>query len=153
MQIAGRIWKEGKYWAVECPTLDAHTQGTSRRDGLEMIKDWVREMSNAPDLDVEVTLVGDEAFTLAFSDPGPILGLIVAQQRNVAGKTLQEVADEIGNGNRSAIKQAESGRSELGISRLVQILGAFGLDICLTVVPKVENSAASSVPERRRESA
>jgi hypothetical protein len=32
MRLAGRIWKAGKHWLVEVPTLDATTQGRTRAE-------------------------------------------------------------------------------------------------------------------------
>jgi hypothetical protein len=41
MELEGRIWKDGKFWLVEIPILDAMTQGKSRKDALRMIEDAV----------------------------------------------------------------------------------------------------------------
>jgi predicted RNase H-like HicB family nuclease len=44
MELEGKIWKSGKFWLVEVPSLDAMTQGKSRAEALFMIEDLVYEM-------------------------------------------------------------------------------------------------------------
>lgn len=45
MEIEGKIWKDGKFWLVEVPALDAMTQGKTRAEALMMIEDLVFEMT------------------------------------------------------------------------------------------------------------
>ncbi len=42
--MEGKIWKDGKFWLVEVPALDAMTQGKTRKEALSMIEDLVFEM-------------------------------------------------------------------------------------------------------------
>ena len=44
MEMEGKIWKDGKFWLVEVPALDAMTQGKTRKEALSMIEDLVFEM-------------------------------------------------------------------------------------------------------------
>jgi predicted RNase H-like HicB family nuclease len=45
MKMEGKIWKDGKFWLVEIPALDAMTQGKTRKEALAMAKDLVFEMA------------------------------------------------------------------------------------------------------------
>ncbi len=45
MEMEGKIWKDGKFWLVEVPALDAMTQGKTRKEALEMVEDLVLEMT------------------------------------------------------------------------------------------------------------
>lgn len=45
MEIQGKVWKDGKFWLIEVPTLDAMTQGRTRKEALFMIEDLVLEMT------------------------------------------------------------------------------------------------------------
>lgn len=47
MEIEGKIWKDGKFWLVEIPALDAMTQGRTRKEALNMAKDLVLEISKS----------------------------------------------------------------------------------------------------------
>ncbi len=48
MQLRGKVWKVGKFWAINCPALLADTQGISKKDALDMMEDWVKTMLDNP---------------------------------------------------------------------------------------------------------
>jgi len=47
MEIEGKIWREENVWLVEIPSLDAMTQGKSRKNALRMTQDLIEEMMGA----------------------------------------------------------------------------------------------------------
>ena len=54
MRFSGRIFREGKYWAIEVPVLDVVTQGRTRREAYSMIGDAVESLVNKKDFKVTV---------------------------------------------------------------------------------------------------
>ena len=46
LELAGKVWKDpgSSWWLVEISFLDVMTQGRTRKDALEMIKDAVMEL-------------------------------------------------------------------------------------------------------------
>ena len=44
MELEGKVWKEGKLWLAEIPSLDLMTQGKSRNNALEMVLDAAMEL-------------------------------------------------------------------------------------------------------------
>ena len=44
MELEGRIWKNEGWWLAEIPSLDAMTQGRTRKEILFMVEDLVFEM-------------------------------------------------------------------------------------------------------------
>jgi hypothetical protein len=44
MELLGRVWKSNKYWLIEVPSLDLATQGRSRKEALEMMRDAILEL-------------------------------------------------------------------------------------------------------------
>ena len=46
MELEGRVWKDEKssWWLVEVSFLDVMTQGKTRKQALEMLKDAVLEL-------------------------------------------------------------------------------------------------------------
>jgi predicted RNase H-like HicB family nuclease len=133
MQLRGRIYKDGRFWVVECDALKAYTQGTSRKDGLEMMKDWLRGMLDDPKFDFQIFAAKDGDFVMEFTDPRRVLGLVLHQQRNAAGMTLQEVAEKAGVASRSTVAQAEKGSNEISISRLGDLLRVMGIDLVIDI--------------------
>jgi predicted RNase H-like HicB family nuclease len=145
MQISGKIAKHGKFWVVECPTLQADTQGRSRKEALEMMKDWIWTALDDTRFPVEIEMTGDEEFTLTFSDPRPILGLIVQRTRATAGMTLDEVGSRLGTGRgRSYVKTYETGKHDPRFMTAQALVNAMGYDLRIEVVKR--DDAPTSKP-------
>jgi methylmalonyl-CoA mutase N-terminal domain/subunit len=82
MQILGKIWKEGKLWVIECPTLDASTQASAKKEALAMMVDLVQTMVNDAQYDVSICAVGKEGFSMTFKNPTPIIAAIIARSKS-----------------------------------------------------------------------
>lgn len=41
MELAGKLWKSGKFWLVEVPAVEVMTQGHKREEALIMIGDAI----------------------------------------------------------------------------------------------------------------
>ena len=54
MRLFGRLHRDGEYWLVEVPMLDAMTQGHSKAEALAMAKDLVETLANRPGFSVAV---------------------------------------------------------------------------------------------------
>lgn len=82
MELEGRVWKDGKFWLVEVPILDAMTQGKSRRDALRMIEDAVTGLIESyfedrmgEDLGVKAFLREDNMIGVTANDTKILLSL------------------------------------------------------------------------------
>lgn len=137
LRIKGRIWKEGKFWAVECPTLHAHTQGTSREDGLAMMKDWLLTMLDAvKGLKVDVELVnkkqddGSYVFDIVVqSHVNAVVALVILRNRQFSGITMEKMAKNMGKASKSSVKNLESPEADHGIGKVSMAAGALGYDV------------------------
>ena len=45
MELEAKVYKDGKFWLVEIPGLDAMTQGRTRKEALAMAKDLILGMA------------------------------------------------------------------------------------------------------------
>jgi len=54
MRLSGRVFKVGRYWAVEVPMLGVVTQGRTRKEVFEMIADAIQALANKRAFHVEV---------------------------------------------------------------------------------------------------
>jgi predicted RNase H-like HicB family nuclease len=105
MQILGKIWKEGKLWVIECPTLDASTQGSSKKEALAMMVDLVQTMVNDDQYDVSICAVGKEGFSMTFKNPTPIIATIIS--RSKSSSRLFETAISAASGLSIIMKKIE----------------------------------------------
>jgi predicted RNase H-like HicB family nuclease len=47
MKLEGKVWKSGKHWLVEVPSLDVMTQGYSKEEALMMIRDAILQLTKS----------------------------------------------------------------------------------------------------------
>ncbi len=149
MQLQGRVWKDGGMWVIECPTLRAVTQGTSRKDALAMMVDWVQTTIDSPTFPIEIALTSKNEFAMRFEDPKPIVALMLSQNRNAAGLSLKEVADRIKAKSRTAVGQYETGNHDPGFVKTQQLLKAMGYDLKIELVAIAPPSLFQPASARR----
>ena len=143
MQILGSIWKDRKYWVIECPTLDVSTQGDTKKAALQMMVDLVQTMVNDRKYNVSIRIMGKDQFSMTFKNPTPIIAAIIARSRSSSKATLAEIAKAIGSKSPNSVYQYETGKHDPGMQKLNQILNAMGFDIVISVVkPKKTQRAA-----------
>lgn len=53
-KITGRVYKDGKFWLIEIPLLDAMTQGHTRKEALEMAQDLLETLVNDPTVKIKI---------------------------------------------------------------------------------------------------
>lgn len=133
-----RIWvdtkKVGKYVAVECEMLHAHTQGTSLKDAEDMMVDWLREMLNDSEFKVAVDR-GKEGFWLVVDDIKPILALALEQARNFSNVSVAAIVEKTGHKSRNQYYQYKSGKHEPSLSTFSELLIPMGFDVAMDIVP------------------
>ncbi|RLB57384.1 MAG: hypothetical protein DRI34_07745 [Deltaproteobacteria bacterium] len=135
LRLPGRLVKDGKFWLAELPSLDAATQGRSRREALQMAGDLVETMADRPGFRVEVILTAKNAFEIA-GDARVILALLLRRLRQARGYSLQEAARLLGQSSPTSIARYERGESFPTWSKFLTLLGGMlpGQDILLDVV-------------------
>ncbi len=131
MEIQGKVWKDGKFWLVEVPTLDAMTQGKTRKEALSMIEDLVLEMtrsyfSNDIGKDFAVTVIDykKDVIGITSNDTKLLLALSLRKQREKSGSTVREVAERLGSKSPNAYAQYEKGRTSISLENYERLLQA-----------------------------
>jgi predicted RNase H-like HicB family nuclease len=90
MELEGRVWKDtnSSWWLVQIDFLDIMTQGRTRKEALEMIKDAVMELlkdsyENSMDAHFElyVTLYKGDIIGMGASDETFLFALGLKRQR------------------------------------------------------------------------
>lgn len=131
MEMEGKIWKDGRFWLIEVPALDALTQGKTRKEALAMVEDLILEMirnyfEGAIDrgfsltvLDYKKDIIGVKA-----SDSRPFLALSLRRQREKGGSTVREVAKRLGSKSPNAYAQYERGKTSVSIDKYEELLMA-----------------------------
>lgn len=124
MILKAEIYKDGKFWLAEIPDLDAMTQGKSRADAEEMLKDWIRSSLNDQNSHVIVHRRTSGDYVVITEDTPRMIALFLQRLRTKRGLTVREVAARLGFKAHNAYAQYEQGKSEPSISQLNKFVDA-----------------------------
>ena len=132
MELEGRIWKEGRYWIVEVPSLDVSTQGHTKKEALVMIKDAVLELMYSyfkgkldKKFNINVNEHKNNIIGVVSSDKKLLFSLSLRRQREKEGLTVREVTKRLGSKSPNAYSQYERGQINVSLDqyeRLVQAI-------------------------------
>ena len=144
MRLAGRVWKDGKFWMAEVPMLDAMTQGRSRSGALRMVADLVATMANKKGLRVDIFPGDRSAFEIGTGDVGALVAVMLRRQREKHGLSLSEVAHRLGSRSKTSYARYEQGRSVPTVEKLFELLGAVapGEDFVFEAISRHHSMAA-----------
>ncbi len=144
MRLAGRIWKDGKFWLAEVPMLDAMTQGRSRREALRMVPDLVETMANKRGFHVAVFSGARGSFEIGSDDASALVAVLLRRQREKHGMSLSEVAHRLGARSKTAYARYEQGRTVPTVEKLFELLAAVapGEDFVFQESPRSNARAA-----------
>ncbi len=124
MRFEGRIWKDGKFYLIEVPALEATTQGRTRKEAYAMIKDLVETMADVPGFAVEAEAGPGDRFELGANDTRVLVALLLRRQREKHGLTLSEAAERLHQKSRNAYARYEQGKTAASVEKIEELLDA-----------------------------
>ncbi len=152
--LEGNIRKNGKLWLIEVPALDIMTQGHTKDEAYEMIKDAIETHINKRGFSVTVTLQGAATFTISASpeNVGRLIGLLLRRQRAKQHLSLADMQKRLGVGSRTNYAQYEMGNIVPGIVQLSKFVEAMGTQamLCFNVAHAAHASHQRTRARTRR---
>ena len=126
MIFEAKIWKDKKFWIAEVQSLYAVTQGRSKEDAKEMLKDWILcSLDNPKDLQIKIhEPVKSQFLVETIGNQAQIIALIFKQQRAQSGMSVRELAKKLEFKSANAYAQYERGKTEPSLSQIERILKA-----------------------------
>jgi predicted RNase H-like HicB family nuclease len=131
MEMEGKIWKDGKFWLVEVPTLDAMTQGKTRKEALAMVGDLIFEMTRnyfedeiGKDFSITVIDYKKDVIGVIANDNRLFLALSLRRQREKSGSTVREASERLGSKSPNAYAQYERGKTSISVDKYEELLAA-----------------------------
>lgn len=124
MRFEGKVFKEGKYWAIEVPILGVVTQGRTKKEAFEMIADAIESLVNKSDFRIDVFAGKGNYFEIGSSDQGSLVAFLLRRQRLKQGLSLEEVTRLLGAKSLNTYARYEQGKSIPTVSKLHQLLAA-----------------------------
>lgn len=131
MEFEGKVWKDSKFWIVEIPSLNLMTQGKSRKDALNMIRDAAFgliecyfESEMEKEFDITVIDYKKDSFAITSNDNKLLLALSLRKQREKSGSTVREAAERLGSKSPNAYAQYEKGRTRISLEQYEKLIHA-----------------------------
>ena len=133
VELEGRVWKDpdSSWWLVEISFLDVMTQGKTRKDALEMIKDAVMELLHDSYADFMskgfklcVTLYDDGVIGMGASDDKLLFSLGLKRQRLRSGSTIRDVSKRLKSKSPNAYARYERAQVRPSIEKYAELLHA-----------------------------
>ena len=130
MILKGKVWKDGKFWLIECKELGVLTQGHSKTEAFEMMADWVHTALDDSSVNIEFTEgTRDGVFEIRFSDVQKVYALLIKYARESQDLTFSDVARRLKLRSRSNAKHYESGKNSMTIGTFHKVMRALGLEV------------------------
>lgn len=135
MEFEGTVKKDRKtsLWVAEVSSLDAMTQGTTKEDAIDMLKDLIKEMlidtfskKVSKKFSMEVHFHGERTFGITSNDNKVLISLALRRQREREGISVREVMNRIHAKSPNAYAQYEKGEVNISIDVLDRLLSAIG---------------------------
>ena len=133
MQIKGTVYKDGKFWLIEFPLLNAMTQGRTRKEALVMGADWVESDIDTPGFKAEVVHAGNGIVSLTCNDDTALLALVLRRLRQQSGLSLIQAGERLGNRSPNAYGRYEQGKASPTMAKLNELVRAVAPDRELTL--------------------
>ena len=133
VELEGRVWKdpESSWWLVEISFLDVMTQGKTRKEALEMIKDAVMELLRdsyqgflGKHFKISVNLYKDGIIGMGASDEKLLFALALKRQRLRSGSTIRDVSKRLKSKSPNAYARYERAQARPSIERYAELLRA-----------------------------
>lgn len=128
MRFQGRVFKAGRYWAIEVPVLGVVTQGRTKKDAYLMIADAIEALVNKEGFKAQVYPGTGEYFEIGASDQGALTALLLRRERARAGLSLSQVAQRMNARSLNAYARYEQGRSVPTVQKLSELAAAVSPD-------------------------
>ena len=130
MELEGRIWKDGRFWLVEVPSLDVMSQGHTRKEALHMIGDAIEGLvtcyfpEKSQDFKVIVHDDKKEIFGISTSNNSLMLAFSLRRQREMSKSTVRDVSARLGSTSPNAYARYEKGRIRISLDQYERLLQA-----------------------------
>lgn len=131
MELEGKIWRDGKFWLVEVPSLDIMTQGKTRKEAFMMIKDAVMTCASCnfdekllKKFELRVVEYDQDIIGITTNDNKLLLALSLIRQRAKSGSTIRDASKRLGSTSPNAYGVYEKGKINISLDKFEKLLYA-----------------------------
>ena len=107
MRFSGRVFKVKNHWAIEVPILGITTQGRTKKDAFDMIKDAIESLVGRDGFAISVHAGTKDYFEVGSNDLATFGAFLLKRMRQKHGLTLHEVSHRMGSNSPNAYARYE----------------------------------------------
>jgi hypothetical protein len=133
MRFSGRTYREDRVWLAEIPILEAMTQGRTRKEALEMVKDMIETMVGDEGFRADVFSGKGGDFEVGSDDPKPLVRILLQRKRELSGLSLAQAAERLGASSKNAYARYERGTSVPTVAKFLELLRAVSPDTDIVI--------------------
>lgn len=134
MYLNGRIFKEGKFWLIEVPVLDVMTQGRTKNEAYDMLRDAIEMLVDKKGFKIRIIHTSKDSFIVGSNDDKVFIAFILKRQRVVHGLSLADMARRLHKKSRNAYRQYEQDNNiNPTIAKLQEILRAMSSNVIIKI--------------------
>ncbi len=131
MELEGAVFKDGRIWIIEVPSLNLMSQGKTKKEALGMIVDAALGLAECyfdseieENFSITATEYDKDIIGLSATNNKLLLALSLKRQREKSGSTVREAAARLGSASPNAYAQYEKGKMRISIEKYDQLLRA-----------------------------
>ena len=129
MVFRGHLHKEGRYWVIHVPDLEITTQGRSKQNAYEMIKEAIELHVDVRRFSVTIEPISKYEFVVSANDTALMIGLMLRRQRQINGLSISDITKRLNKKTNTYYHQYEKGKSTAGIEKLSEFIEAMNPDL------------------------
>lgn len=124
--LGGKVWKSNtsKYWLIYVPMLDLRTEGSSKKDAIDMLEDAIQMLVHKKGFKVDIHFKSEGKFVIGANDQKAWIAFFLQRARAKQGLTIEEVARRMGATSKTAYARYEYGETLPSLDKLSEILDA-----------------------------
>jgi hypothetical protein len=129
VKFQGNLTKSDKWWAVDMPILDLHTQGKTKKEAYEMAIDVVKCMSPIESIELVITPGESNSFEIGSNNTKAMVAILLKCRRQKSGMSIGQVASKLSLSSRNGYAKYEQGKNLPSVEKLEQMLDVMDASI------------------------
>ncbi len=124
---------KNKHWGVELPLIGVHTQGTSKKNAMEMAADAVTQLIDKRGFVAQLMANDESTFYVMSDDVAAFMSFILSRVRTEKNITARGAASALKSKSPNAYARYETGKTVPRLDTLNELLTAIDPKISLVL--------------------
>ena len=125
MKLKGKLIREKESgYSISVESIGAFTQGETKEEALQMIKEAIELMVNQIDFQIQITSQSGNTFYIEGNKPCILFALWLRQNRIKQGFTLEDMRKKMGAKSKNEYAKYEKGKNQPSLEKIEKLIKA-----------------------------